>query len=131
MKKVANKLSVVATEILECKLDKDNKQVAVVVADYIAKKLSKRSKCSECQLKLVANESGIEYDNYLQELYCGGLTTPSHSLRDFIFKTFSIINFISPTIKIITKNVCVRKVSKRVLLNLGYSTNFTCDLHKE
>ena len=27
--------------------------------------------------------------------------------------------------------MCVRSVSERVSLNLGYSANFTCDLHKE
>ena len=35
------------------------------------------------------------------------------------------------TIKTITKNVYVRSVSEKVLLNPGYSTNFTCDLRKK
>ena len=43
----------------------------------------------------MATESGIELD-YLQQLFCRG--TPSIALRDFIFQTFSIIDFISPTI---------------------------------
>ena len=42
-------------------------------------KLRERSKCSECQLKLVARESGIEHDDYLQPLFCGG--TPSIALH--------------------------------------------------
>ena len=84
-------------------------------------KLSERSKCPECQLKLVATESGIERDDYLQLLSPGG--TPSIALRDFIFQTFSIIEFISPTIKNIAKNANVPSVSKRLLLNPGYSTN--------
>ena len=41
----------------------------------------------------------------------------------FIFQTFSIIDFILPTIKTITKNVYARSVSERVLLNPGDSTN--------
>ena len=45
----------------------------------------------------MAIESGIEHNDYLQQLFRGG--TLSISLRDFIFQTFSIINFISPTIK--------------------------------
>ena len=77
----------------------------------------------------MVTESGIEHDDYLQQLSRAG--TPSVALRDFIFQTFSIIDFISPTIKTITKNAYVRSASGRVLLNLGYSTNFTCDLHKE
>ena len=68
-------------------------------------KLSERSKCSECQLKLVATEIGIEHGDYLQQIFRGG--TPSIALRDFIFQTFRIIDFISQTIKTITKNVCV------------------------
>ena len=70
---------------------------------------------SKCQLNLVAIESGIEHDDYLQQLSPGG--TPSTALHDFIFQTFSIIDFILPTIKTITKNVYVRGVSERVLLN--------------
>ena len=80
-------------------------------------KLSERSKCSKCQLKVVATEIGIEHDDYLQQLFRGG--TPSIALRDFIFQTFSIIDFISPTIKTINKNVYVQSVSERALLNRG------------
>ena len=58
-------------------------------------RLSKRSKCSEWQLKLKATESEIELDNYLQQLFSGG--TPSIALLNFIFQIFSIIDFISPT----------------------------------
>ena len=41
-------------------------------------KLSERSKCSERQRKLVATESGIAHDDYLQQLFRGG--TPSVAL---------------------------------------------------
>ena len=58
-------------------------------------RLSKRSKCSKWQLKLKDTESGIELDSYLQQLFRGG--TPNIALRDFIFQTFSIIDFISST----------------------------------
>ena len=69
----------------------------------------------------MATEIGMEHDDYLQQLFRGG--TPSIALPDFIFQTFSIIDTISP-IKIITKNVYVRSVSERALLNPGYITNF-------
>ena len=45
------KISVVATEILESELDEDNKEVAVMVADASvasAKTLSERSECFKC-----------------------------------------------------------------------------------
>ena len=80
------------------------------------------------RVKLVATESGIEHDDYLQQLSRGG--TPNIALRDFIFQIFSIIDFISSTIKTITKNVYVWSVSERVL-NPGYSAIFTYDLHKQ
>ena len=78
-----------------------------------------------------ATESWIEHDDYLQHLSHGGLTTPSIALRDFIFQFFTIIDVVSPPTKIITKNVSVQSFSERMLLNPGYRTNFTCDLHKE
>ena len=56
-------------------------------------------------VKLVATGSGIEHDNYLQQLSRGG--TPNIALRDFIFQIFNIIDFVSSTIKTITKNVYV------------------------
>ena len=68
-------------------------------------------------LKLMAIESGIEYDDYLQQLSLW--STPSMVLRDFIFQTFSIIDFISSTINAITKNMHVESISERVLLNPG------------
>ena len=77
----------------------------------------------------MASKSGIDHDDYLQQLSHRG--TPRITLHVFIFQNFSIIDFISPTINTITKNVYVRSVSERVLLNLGRSTNFTSDLHKE
>ena len=67
-------------------------------------------------------ESGIEHDDYLQQQSRGGLTTPSVALRYFIFETFTIIDFISPTTKTITKNEYLRSLSERILLNSGYGT---------
>ena len=64
MKEVEKKLSVVATEILEYELDEDSKQVAVLLASYITKNFSERSKCSQYQLKIAATEIGIEHDDY-------------------------------------------------------------------
>ena len=73
----------------------------------------------------MATESGIEQDDYLQQLSLGGLTTASIALRNFIFQTCSISDFISRTIKTVTKNVYIQSVSDRVLLNPRYSTKFT------
>ena len=56
----------------------------------------------------MTTEIGIEHDDYLQQLFRGG--TPSIALRYFIFQTFSIIDFISPTIKSVSKNVYIGSV---------------------
>ena len=63
----------------------------------------------------MATGSGIEHDDYLQQLSRAG--TPSIALHDFIFQNFIIIDFISPTIKTTTKNAL--SVSGKVLLNAG------------
>ena len=50
-----------------------------MLENFELSKLIERYKCSECQLKLVATESGIVHDDYLQQLFRGG--TPSIALR--------------------------------------------------
>ena len=70
----------------------------------------------------MSTEIGIEHDYYLQQLFRRGTT--STALRDFIFQTFRIIDFISPTKKSITENIYVQSVSERALLNPRYITNF-------
>ena len=66
----------------------------------------------------MATESEIEHDGYLQQL--SRESTSSTALRDLIFQTVRIIDFISPTIKTIPK-LCMFEV----FLNPGYSTNYT------
>ena len=70
----------------------------------------------------MGTEIWIEHDDCLQQLFRGG--PASIALRDFIFQTFSIIDFISPTITNINKNVHVVNVSVSTLLNPGYITSF-------
>ena len=60
VKEVKNKLNVVIKEILETE---DSKQVAVMVAGYIAKKLT--HVLSAPNIKLVDTESGIEHRNII------------------------------------------------------------------
>ena len=63
VKEVKNKLNVVIKEILETELHEDSKQVAVMVAGYIAKKLT--HVLSAPNIKLVDTESGIEHRNII------------------------------------------------------------------
>ena len=60
-------------------------------------KLNEHPKCSECQLKLVATGNGIEYDDYLQQLFrevqqvlhCVRSSHQRCSVRKGIFRNFA------------------------------------------
>ena len=88
-------MELLSTEIYESELNEDSKQVAVSVAGYFARSLSKRSKCKQCKEKLIAKQIDIDHDNYLRLLSRSGLITPSPSLRDFVLQIFSILDFTS------------------------------------
>ena len=77
----------------------------------------------------LATEIQIEHDDTLQQLFHGG--TPVIALCDFISQTFRTVDFISPTIKAITKNAYAPSVSGRVLPHPGYCNNFDGESHGE
>ena len=90
----------------------------VICIDHFVEKFIKGIK--KCQLLCCGN--CIQYLQFIMT---------QNPIRDFIFQTFSVIDFISPTIKIISKNVYVRSFSEKVFINSRYGTNFTCNLHKK
>ena len=55
------------TEIMECSLDVDSREVATSIAGYIAKKLFERRKCDRCKLMLT-DEKGVANDQFLKLL---------------------------------------------------------------
>lgn len=125
-------LELLTTEILETELNEDSKEVAVVVAGYIAKKLREKQSCEECAGKLIAGQSSIENDNYLKTLSRGGLVTPSSALSEFVCQSFSILDFVSPSVLQFASNKNIRHVSERVLCHfISISPNFVCQEHKE
>ena len=63
VKEVENKLNAVTKEILKSELHEDSKQVAVMLAGYIAKTLV--HVLSASNTKLVDNESEIEHRNII------------------------------------------------------------------
>ena len=102
------------------------------MAGYIAKSLTKRSKCSQCKENLVARENDIIHDPYLKLLSRGGLITLSPSLRDFVFQSFNILDITSAMLHKETGNKCIRKVSENVLIKLQSNIiNFTCMEHED
>ena len=59
-------------------------EVASTIAGYIAKKLSKRSKCKACKMALVS-PPGTKFENkYFQLLSRGNLTVPSPAVAEFV-----------------------------------------------
>ena len=63
--KVKEKASYLSTEILETQPNDDSKQVAVMIAGYMVKKLSKGR---AYVVKMIKSESNIEYDECLRTL---------------------------------------------------------------
>ena len=74
-----------STDIYESELTEDSKQVAVSVAGYIAKSLSKSSKCKQCKQKLIAKQIYIDRDDYLRLLLRDGLIQGSYRHPSTIF----------------------------------------------
>ena len=86
-------------EISERQLNEESKGVVVLIEGYLAKTLSSRSDCNEWKEKLIFSnkDNGHNHDKYLRLLSRDGLTVPSLALTDFIFQSFSILHYTSPT----------------------------------
>ena len=125
--KVKGEIPNLSTELLETEISDDTREVTIMIAGYIAKKLRKRKVCPVCKAKLIADKTSIKYDYYLRTLSCGGLICPSPPLRDFVFHCFGTLDYISQIIHNITQNVSVRSVAEENLSDLQSNCiNFTC-----
>ena len=127
--KVEKEISLLSTELLECQLSEDSMQVGVTIAGYIAKKLSKRSKCQVCPSKGIAIDDDIAHDEYLKLLSRGGLIVPSPSLSHFVGHVFSILDFISSIVLKYASSFPAKQLGELILLKLFDTVNFTCQGH--
>ena len=115
------------SNLLEIEISDDTREVALMIAGYIAKKFSKRKVCAICKVKMIADETIIKSDEYLRTLPRGGLIYPSPPLRDFVFQSFGTLDSLSQIIHNITQNVSVRSVAEEVLSDLQTNCiHFTC-----
>ena len=117
------------SNLLEIEISDDTREVALMIAGYIAKKFSKRKVCAICKVKMIADETIIKSDEYLsiRILPREGLICPSPPLRDFVFQSFGTLDSISQIIHNITQNVSVRSVAEEVLSDLQTNCiHFTC-----
>ena len=64
-------------EMAESTLDSSSEEVSTTIADYIAKKLTKRSSCDSCKSLLIASSMDLAENHYLNLLSRGGLIVPS------------------------------------------------------
>ena len=130
MTEIEKEVSSISTELLECQLSEDSMQVAVTVAGYVAKKLSKRSKCDICPNMMIAKDEDIMHNEYLKILSRGGLTCPNPFLSEFVCHAFSILDFISPIV-LKYSSIPTRNLSERILSKLFDTANFTCQDHQD
>ena len=115
-------------EIIESVLDNHSTEVAITISGYVARKLTKRSKCEDCKTSLIACDNDIENDSYLSLLSRGGLFVPSKSLAEFVCTSFAILDYIENDI--LATSVPVRKATTYVLQKYGPTCEFTCEEHK-
>lgn len=113
----------------QTEMNKSTKQVAVSVAGYITKTVGRQANCTDCKLKLIANERLNKHDEYLNLLSRVCLTTPCPSVCDFSFQIFSMLDFILP-IAIEKYKMNPSEMLIKKLLNLNYlNVGFVCKKH--
>ena len=114
----------------EATLCEESIEVASTVAGYIAKKLSKRSKCKACKKALVLPPRSAFDNKYFNILSRGGYTVPSAPVADFVGNGFAILDTAESIIfqfpSIPTKTAC-----EFVLNQYSMPAQFTCDEHRD
>ena len=90
-------VSEISVEVEESCLQKESREVAVSVAGYIARKISQRVKCDNCDpfLKCQSPEEKDELEvDYLDLLSRGGLIVPGKHLEEFVSHAFAILDLL-------------------------------------
>ena len=113
-------------EILESVLDDDSSEVATIISGYMAKKLLKRSKCRDCEKKLIVHDQDLQNDQYLTLLSRRGLFVPPKELAEFVCSCFSILDFVERDILSIDQ---VTRSAMYVLKYCGPNCEFCCQYH--
>ena len=114
---------------MESVLDIHSAEVATTISGYIAKKLTKLSKCKECKASLMVHDNDLGDDSYLSLLLRGGLFVPSKILAEFVCSSFAILDYIEKDI--LSTTIPVRKSATYVLRKYGPNCEFTCEGHQD
>ena len=116
-------------EIAEATLDDHTREVATTVSGYVARKLTKRSKCEECKMLLKSHEVDLDNDSYLKILSRRELVTPSKRLDDFVCDSFDILDLLEKDL--LASELLIQKVAIHVLHRYGTILRFVCENHEE
>ena len=118
-----------SSEIRDCELSDQSKEVSFSIAGGVAKKLSQKSKCPACTKHMVSTVSNVEHSSYLNLVSRGGLTTPTPTLSKFVNRLFSILDCISPILLKYSSTLSVRPAAETIVGELVEQIQFTCDTH--
>ena len=90
------------------------------------KKFLKRSKCKDCEKKLIVHDQGLQNDQYLTLLSRGGLFVPPKELAEFVCSCFATLDFAEGDILSIGQ---VTRSAVYILKYYGPKCEFCCQYH--
>ena len=124
-------LKEIETDIECCALSMDSVQVSAVVSGYAVRKvLIDRHKCTSCQaLSIATNAEKTALENaYLNKLSRGGFIVPSSDMRDYISKSFAILDVCHELMK--KSSLPERTAAELALQKNDYPITFLCTDHQ-
>ena len=128
--KLMKEVSVLSTEIHECSLGKESREVSVSIAGYVSKQINERVKYDLCKKYLICDSAEVNDEDdhdYLNLLSRGGLTIPGKYIAEFVSHSFAILDLVE---NIISKHpsISVRKAAVSIL-NEYLDGCISCDSH--
>ena len=120
----------VSVELENTSLEQNSIEVAAVVSGYIAKKMIKKTKCSDCRVLLTFNSGRgpiPETYDYLLKLSRGGLTLPASDLTDYVCKSFAMLELCETVTR--KADLPERVAAEHILKLNNVPLSFLCDNH--
>ena len=121
------KLQLREDKIISLSLSESARDVAEVVAGYVATKLHCRFHCENCEDVMVQHEKSDNTNKYFDALSRGGLTVPSSNLLEFVCSSFAILDFAETVIK----STSVRKLCEICLDIYAPESSYSCTEHEK
>ena len=80
-------------EISEIVLDDDSPEVTLTISGYIAKKVLKRSKCKDCEKKLIVHDQDLQNDQVLNFTFKRRFICTTKGARKILVELFCDFGF--------------------------------------